>query len=225
MKHSGQIRHVIFDWNGTLVDDLALAVRGMNAVRELQMLPPMNAELYRQHFGFPIRSFYQALGIDCESALFDELIRTYLGIFNRDIGTCALHTGALGMINDLRAQNITVSVLSASQQHTLESNLNSAGINHLVDHVYGLTDTRAMGKGDIALQLDNLLGKPGFSALMIGDTDHDIEVALQCGWQVASVSHGHQTSERLRSIHDHVYTDLPSVHRAWFAPFKEELPC
>ncbi|NKI73450.1 HAD family hydrolase [Dickeya sp. CFBP 2040] len=225
MNYRSKINHVIFDWNGTLVDDLALAVKGVNAVRDSQMLPPLNADLYRQHFGFPIRSFYQALGIDCESVQFDDLIKTYLNIFNNEIGFCPLHHGALSMMQDLKARNISISVLSASQHQTLQHNLDNAGISHLVDHVYGLTNTQAMGKQEIAQQLDRALGKPGNTALMIGDTDHDIEIARLCGWQMASVSHGHQTDERLRAIHAQVFDDLPAVHRAWFTPHREELTC
>ncbi len=216
MNNRPRIKHVIFDWNGTLVDDLALAVKGLNAVRQLQTLPPVDAGRYREHFGFPIRGFYQALGIDCETGNFDALIAAYLHIFNREIGQCSLHPGALNMLRDLRRDGVTISVLSASQHQTLESNLKCAGIRHLVDYVFGLTNTQAKGKQEVALQLDTLLGFPGERALMIGDTDHDIEVAHVCGWQMASVSHGHQTHERLSALHPHVFHDLQAVYRAWF---------
>lgn len=216
MREPTAIRHVIFDWNGTLINDLELAVKGVNALRQAQSLPALDALVYRQHFGFPIRHFYETLGINCASGLFDELIRTYLGIFNREIDACSLHPGAESFLLGLKKQGVTISVLSASQHQTLIRNLKAAGIDHLVDIVSGLTDTQAMGKIDIASQLDQALGHPGSAALMIGDTDHDIEVARACGWQVASVSHGHQSDDRLRAIHPHVFSDLPSVYRAWF---------
>ncbi|MEI7411155.1 HAD family hydrolase [Pectobacterium aroidearum] len=216
MKDSTAIKHVIFDWNGTLVDDLALAVKGLNAVRELQTLPPLDAKRYREHFGFPIQSFYQAVGIDCESGRFDDLIHTYLSIFNSEINQCPLHQGAVDIISMLRRTGVSISVLSASQHETLQNNLASAGIDHLVDHAFGLTNTQAKGKQGIAEELDSVLGNPGTAALMIGDTDHDIDVAHACGWQMASVSHGHQTHERLSAIHPFVFGDLSSVYRAYF---------
>lgn len=210
------VQHVIFDWNGTLVDDLALAVKGLNAVRALQTLPPVDAGQYRKHFGFPIRGFYQALGIDCDTVAFDELIAAYLHIFNGEIGQCPLHPGALTFLRNLRRDGVSISVLSASQHQTLESNLRCAGIRHLVDNVFGLTNVQAKGKQEVALQLDTLLGFPGERALMIGDTDHDIDVARACGWQMASVSHGHQTHERLSALHPHVFHNLQAVYNAWF---------
>lgn len=194
-------RHLILDWNGTLIDDLDAAVAGVNIVLAGQGLPPIDRDHYRRHFGFPIQDFYARLGVDFARLPFAELGRQYLAHFNEAIRSCAVFPGAFELIEEARRHGFSVSVLSASEMSTLRSNLSEAGLIDLVDHVYGLEDEGARGKLELARRLDDALGGPGARALMIGDTEHDVEVALSLGWRAHSVCHGHQSRERLTEIH------------------------
>ena len=92
-----------------------------------------------------------------------------------------------------------------------------------MDHVYGLEDQGAKGKLDLARRLDEALGRPGSRALMIGDTDHDIQVALSLGWRVHSICHGHQSRQRLHEVHRAVSESiLDFISAELLAPDREE---
>jgi phosphoglycolate phosphatase len=201
-------RHLIMDWNGTLIDDLDAAVAGVNIVLTGQGVPPIGRDQYRRHFGFPIEAFYARLGVDFGRISFPELGRQYLAHFNEAIRSCSLFPGAFELIALARRHGYSVSILSASERNTLFSNLREMGLLDLLDHVYGLEDEGARGKLDLAQRLDVALGRPGGRALMIGDTEHDVEVAVSLGWRVHSVSHGHQSRERLVETHDAVSESL-----------------
>lgn len=216
MSVYGAINHIIFDWNGTLIDDVGLAVEGVNKVRETQALPAIDQSVYRENFGFPIQSFYKKIGVDLEKLNFQKLVEIYLGLFNERIKGCDLHEGAIDLLDWIRRSGMKVSILSASQHETLLDNLSHAGLYEHVDHIFGLDGSEAEGKLDLARRLDAVIDHPGSSALMIGDTDHDIEVARVCGWRIASVSHGHQTAERLSALHQAVFPDLFSVFEHHF---------
>ncbi len=218
----GSFNHVIFDWNGTLIDDIELAVKGVNKVRETQALAAIDRAIYREHFGFPIRGFYEKLGVDLERLSFARLGEIYLSLFNEGLKSCVLHTGTLEVLDWVKRSGMTVSILSASQRDTLRANLAHAGLAGRVDHVFGLEGSEAEGKLDLARRLDTELGHPGLSALMVGDTDHDFEIAQACGWRVASVSHGHQTAERLSSLHSAVFPDLFSLFEHHFPAIRSE---
>jgi phosphoglycolate phosphatase len=206
-----QDRHLILDWNGTLIDDLDAAIQGVNLVLTGQSLAPINRDVYRHHFGFPIQDFYGRLGIDFGRISFADLGRQYLAHFNQAIRHCQVFPGTFELIAAARQQGWSVSVLSASEKTTLESNLRDAGLLGHLDHVFGLEDANAKGKLDLALQLDLQLGSPGARALMVGDTDHDVEIAHALGWRAHSVSHGHQSLDRLTGIHSDVSTSLQDV--------------
>ena len=47
------IKAVIFDWNGTLVDDVWLSVNAMNAMLEKRGMKPITTEYYKSIFSFP----------------------------------------------------------------------------------------------------------------------------------------------------------------------------
>ncbi|MEO5725669.1 MAG: HAD family hydrolase, partial [Byssovorax sp.] len=51
------VRHVVFDWNGTLIDDCALAVATVNALRAERGMTEITREDYRRSFRFPISAF------------------------------------------------------------------------------------------------------------------------------------------------------------------------
>jgi phosphoglycolate phosphatase len=204
-------RHLILDWNGTLIDDLDAAVQGVNLVLEGQSLAPISRDVYRLHFGFPIQDFYARLGIDFGRISFAELGRQYLAHFNQAIRNCPVFPGTFELIDAAQRQGWSVSVLSASEKGTLESNLHDAGLLDHLDHVFGLEDASAKGKLDLARQLDALLGYPKDRALMVGDTEHDIEIAHALGWRAHSVSHGHQSLDRLTEIHPAVSTSLLDI--------------
>lgn len=216
-------RHLILDWNGTLIDDLDAAVAGVNIVLAGQDLPPIDREAYRRHFGFPIQGFYARLGVDFERIAFRDLGRQYLAHFNEAIRSCRVFPGTFELLDEARRHGWSVSVLSASEMTTLRSNLGDAGLLDRVDHVYGLDDEHATGKLDLARRLDGALGNPGARALMIGDTEHDIEVAVSLGWRIHSVSHGHQSRQRLTEIHDRVSESiLELIATNLLTPTREE---
>ncbi len=73
--------HVIWDWNGTLFDDVELVVdimRGMLARRDLG---EFDVERYRELFTFPVRDYYARVGFDFEREPFEELAVEFIDAY------------------------------------------------------------------------------------------------------------------------------------------------
>ena len=68
-----RVQHVVFDWNGTLIDDCALAVASVNTLRDEIGLPRITREEYRRAFRFPIREFYRSIGFHVDGDAFPAL--------------------------------------------------------------------------------------------------------------------------------------------------------
>ena len=75
----GDIDHVIWDWNGTLLNDVPHAIDTINFLLEPRGLPLMSIERYREIFGFPIRRYYETLGFDLQAESFARLVRPVHG--------------------------------------------------------------------------------------------------------------------------------------------------
>ena len=71
-------QHIIWDWNGTLLDDVPHAVKTINHFLEKHGLEQLDHERYRNIFRFPIFDYYQALGFDFKKAPFESLCHQYV---------------------------------------------------------------------------------------------------------------------------------------------------
>jgi hypothetical protein len=85
----GDIDHVIWDWNGTLLDDAPHAVDPINFL-EPRGLPLMSVERYRGIFSFPMRRYYETLGFDLQADSFADFCDQVIDRFMAKVGECPL---------------------------------------------------------------------------------------------------------------------------------------
>jgi phosphoglycolate phosphatase len=188
------VQHVVFDWNGTLIDDCALAVACVNTLRDEIGLAQITREQYRRAFRFPIREFYRSIGFDVDGEAFPALMVRYLALFDAQVDACPLHLGAHDTLARLRAADIRLHILSASHQDTLSTSLRAKGLAGAFDEVAGLGHALATSKHQLGSALAARLGTPPETVVYVGDTDHDHEVASAQGWKFLFVDHGHQVA-------------------------------
>ncbi len=65
--------YIIWDWNGTLLDDVGAAVNALNRMLAVRGVAPTTREYYRAHFGFPVRPFYEELGVNLAHEDWDRI--------------------------------------------------------------------------------------------------------------------------------------------------------
>ena len=103
---------VCWDWNGTLLDDTAVALAAMNVVldeRGLPVLPDVGA--YRQIFGFPVQAFYARLGIT--DVDFRLAAGRYLEMFASHVGEAHLHDDAAAVLSAVERLGVAQVLISA----------------------------------------------------------------------------------------------------------------
>lgn len=200
----GDIDHVIWDWNGTLLYDVAHAVDTINFLLEPRGLPLMNIERYREIFSFPIRRYYETLGFDLQAESFADLCDQFMDRFLAKVGDCTLAPGSRELLGQIKASGKKQSVLSATEQTTLRDMMSQFDLSHHFDFVFGIADKLAFSKVQRGHDLMRESGVPPTRTLLIGDTDHDLEVGHALGISVLLVTHGHQSAARLKRLHHDV---------------------
>ena len=65
--------HIIWDWNGTLLDDAWLCVDVMNGMLEERGMKLKTVDEYRELFDFPVRDYYEKLGFNFKDEPFDKV--------------------------------------------------------------------------------------------------------------------------------------------------------
>lgn len=189
-------KHIIWDWNGTLQNDVWAAVVGINVLLEARGMPLVDIEKHRELFSFPARNYYIALGFDLEKENWDEMSNTFIKAFLAEPST-DLFDWTIPTLSFFKKQEIGMSLVSAAEQNTLIKTVEKYGILHFFDNIVGLTDHGAGSKAENAKKLVSKLGIPLDEIFLIGDTSHDKEVADFVGCNCILVESGYESRERL----------------------------
>ena len=189
--------YVIWDWNGTLLDDAWLCVDVMNGMLAGRSLPLRTVDEYRELFDFPVKDYYRKLGYDFGKESFDLVGMEFITKYNNRHFEAKLHEDAVEILEHMRASGLKQNILSAREQVELLSETKKLGVNKYFEKIRGLDDHYAHGKTDLGLQLISEMHLPKDQVLYIGDTRHDAEVAAEMGIGCILVSNGHHNRERL----------------------------
>jgi phosphoglycolate phosphatase len=188
---------IIWDWNGTLLNDLDLCVSSINVLLKNRGLTTLNSEKYREVFAFPVKDYYEAIGFDFGKEDFEEPALEFIDLYENNVENCTLQTGAHDILLFFRKKGIKQFVLSAMHQEMLERTLKHNGIFHFFEGVAGLGNHFAVSKVQRGQQLISQFNIETENTWMIGDTIHDFEVAQELGIRCILVADGHQSQERL----------------------------
>lgn len=204
-------RHVIWDWNGTLLDDLDLCIDIMNGLLRRRGLPPMDRARYHAVFGFPVRAYYERLGFDFRRDPFEELSAEFIAGYEARRHESRLQPAAREVLAALQQAGIPQSILSAYRGETLREMVGHFGLTSFFVRLTGLDNIYAHSKTELGRAWVAELGLPGNDILMIGDTLHDLEVAETLGIDCVLVAAGHHPAERLRPQTSRVVDSLPAL--------------
>jgi phosphoglycolate phosphatase len=203
--------HIIWDWNGTLFNDVEWGLKIINtmlAKRKLKILSGIPD--YHKVFCFPIIQYYRNVGLSFDSESFEVLADEYISLYHSEkTGGCKLHHNAETVLTAIQKTGISQVILSASELNNLLSQIREFDIIKYFDEILGLKDIYAGGKMEIGLEY--ISGKKAKSVLLIGDTEHDFEVAKNMGVDCVLIAQGHQSKEKLLSCNVPVLDDISEV--------------
>ena len=192
-------KYIIFDFNGTIIDDVDLCLSLLNEILELEELPLVSLEKYKNIFTFPIIEYYKRAGITFEKHSFKELSTWFVNKYQPLSFECSLYQGIVETITKLKQNGYKLILLSASQIDNLVEQTQKFGIAHLFDKILGIDNIEAKSKLEIARNYFKEHEINMRECLFVGDSTHDYEVGHSLGGDVVLISHGHQSKEVLSS--------------------------
>lgn len=189
---------IIWDWNGTLLNDLDLCVDSINSLLKKRSLKLLDHNSYKEVFSFPVKNYYQAIGFDFSKEDFEIPAKEFIDLYDSKVETCCLHQSAVEVLDAFKERGYRQFVLSAMKQPMLEKTLKHNGIFQFFEGVAGLNDHYAVSKIERGKELIEEFEIDTNDTWMIGDTDHDFEVAAELSVKCILVADGHQSFERLK---------------------------
>lgn len=193
------IQQILWDWNGTLLDDLQYAIDVRNRVFPTFGLPTIDSlEMYYRQFTFPVRLYYERAGVTDEN--FDQVAHAWMDEYVRGCPQIPLHGDGVETVRTFRAAGLRQVVLSASQMDILRQQLSYyPALDGAFDELLALSDIYARSKEAIGRAYLERCGIPACQSVMLGDTLHDADVAKAMGTQCILIARGHQSRETLAS--------------------------
>ncbi len=189
----GQSKCIVWDWNGTLLNDMHLCVQTINEMLDKRSLTLLSFTSYKDVFSFPVKAYYQKIGFDFENEPFEIPAMEFIERYNEQVSECSLHQDSLRVLGYFHSIGIRQFILSAMHQDVLDHCLKHYQIDHFFEHVSGLDNHYAASKAENGHRLIDELNLDVSELILIGDTVHDFEVASELGCQCMLIANGHQS--------------------------------
>ena len=204
-------KHIIWDWNGTLLDDAWLCVEIINQTLRKRNLPLLTPKDYMEAFGFPVKDYYQRLGLDFSIEPFEVIAREYIDTYRIRRFDSSLRQNVKEILDNFNSAGYKQYILSAYEENSLIEMVKYHKIEHIFRSIVGCDDHYAHGKTSQGQELLKNLNVPPGEIIMVGDTTHDAEVAQQIGLDVVLFPTGHQSLMRLKECNGKVVNSFADV--------------
>jgi HAD superfamily hydrolase (TIGR01549 family) len=180
---------VLFDWNGTLVDDASRAFDSANVALAAAALSPLrDVEAMRTTFRLPLVDWFERLGVP------EHARHAAVSDWNAEMArrTAPLREGAHDLLAALRSAGIATGVVSAASLDAVTEDCERLGVAALLTRI----DANATTKSNAIRSAIRALGAE--RAVYVGDTEYDMTEAAAAGAIPIAVSGGYRPDDALR---------------------------
>jgi len=186
-------KNLIFDWSGTLVDDMGPVIEATNAVLEIYGVAPYDREGFRRNFRLPYREFYAELlpGIELE-----ELERHFRPAFDEATSLVTVLPHAREKLEWAKKRGLRMFVLTSMDPDAFKRQLSEFGMQGFFEETYaGVLDKR-----ELIHEIIETHGLIKDETAFVGDMTHDIETARHGGISSIAVLTGYHHAEVLAEV-------------------------
>jgi len=199
---------IIWDWNGTLLDDLDICIHAMNRMLDARNYPLLSTDRYKEIFTFPVQDYYVKAGFDFSKDDWETVAMEFIDNYREEIPGAKLHQEVKEVLEFFKKQGKRQFILSAMRHDFLMETISARLDPTIFETIAGLNDHYAATKVENAHLLVKEIGLPKDLIVMIGDTIHDFEVAKEAGIGCILIANGHQARERLEGTGARVIEEL-----------------
>lgn len=201
------INTLIWDWNGTLLDDAEICRSIINGLLTARNIKTLCLDTYKNIFTFPVKDYYEKAGFDFTKEAFEIPADEFMLNYHERIKNAGLHQNSLAILKEA-SNGYTQFILSAMEQKTLIQLVKKHKIDAYFKSISGINNHYADGKTGIAKKLIGEYKLNPKDICLIGDTIHDHEVAQSIGCECILIAAGHQSKARLKATRRVVLNSL-----------------
>lgn len=209
-------RLLVFDWDGTLMDSEARIVAcATEAIAELG-LPPRDPGAIRDIIGLGLWEAMEALYPGWDREVLARLIARYREHFLSEGGTpMPLFPGVPQTLGALRAAGHLLAVATGKSRRGLDRALAESGLGGLFAVTRCADETRSKPHPQMLIEVMDAVGTGPDETLMIGDSEYDMQMALEAGVAAVAVGYGVKECSRLLEFGPLACLDTIEELRGW----------
>lgn len=186
-------KNLIFDWSGTLVDDMGPVIEATNAVLGKYGIAPYDRESFRRSFRLPYREFYEEV---LPEVSLEELEKHFRPAFDNATSLVTVLPHAREKLEWAKSRGLRMFVLTSMDAIAFARQLKEFGMQDFFEETYaGILDKREL--------IDHIIDTHGLSkdeTAFVGDMTHDIETARHGGISSIAVLTGYHHAEVLAAV-------------------------
>ncbi len=189
---------IIWDYNGTLLDDLSIGLQSINEMLAKRKLPLLSAESYREVFTFPVKNYYQSVGFDFEKEDWDVTAKEFISLYKSLLPKSNIFPEAIQLLAHFSSLGKKQFILSAMEQNMLNNSVKTENIGSFFSEISGIDNIYASSKIENGIKMIKNHQLSPKDVCLLGDTTHDYEVAQKLGCNCILIAAGHQSITKLK---------------------------
>ena len=184
---------VVWDWNGTIVDDAFIFVDIMNGYLKKNNLKQISINDYKNNFCFPVIDYYKKLGFVLTEDEFKKISFDFIKTYKKQMFRAPLKRDIVDVLSFLKERRCIQLLVSAQEQGLLKRSVAHYGLNDFFFEIRGLNNNLAKSKKTLAKNILAHVQSKNSKTVFVGDTLHDYDVALSLQASCFLVSWGHNS--------------------------------
>lgn len=214
MSIENKYKAIIWDWNGTLLNDVEYSLRCINTLLMRRNMPQISMSVYKELFTFPVKLYYERIGFDFNLEPWEKVAMEFMREYWSGMHTVPVFEDAIAVLSHFKSLNIKQYIVSAMEHKKLNGMVEERGMFSYFKFILGISDHYANSKTHLAKQILDETGYRPKDVLWVGDTYHDYEVANAMGVDVVLLSCGHQSEKVLSKAGVDVFSALNHIIKA-----------
>lgn len=198
-------QNIVWDFNGTILDDFQLCFNIINEVLADRNMNLISEYQYQKDFQIPVQPFYEKIGFDFTKECFTTISKEWVAKYDSKVNNCGPQNHFVDTLKHFHSKDLNQYIISACEEVRLNNFITDMNLTHLFKGIYGMNSVDGLSKIHLAHQfLEDHKADPA-STVVIGDTDHDKDLADEIGCDCILYYSGHQSMENLKK------TGLPII--------------
>jgi phosphoglycolate phosphatase len=208
---------IVFDWDGTLMDSTATIVKCIQASAKDLGLPIPDNKAASYVIGLGLQDAMEAAMPDLDPKYYPRMVERYRYHWQAKDQELPLFDGVREMLTELSQQGYFLAVATGKSRVGLNRALDAAKLVSLFDATRCADETFSKPHPAMLQELTRELGQDLKRTVMIGDTTHDLQMAINAGAAGIGVHYGAHSADELGLLKPlYAANSVPALH-SWLS--------